>query len=284
MPVVVTGAGGMTGRAVLRHLRGSGGELRALVRRISEVPRVRDIVPKAASPDLEDTDEIALMLHDAHTVIHLHPEPGEPEATMRRGLARTTEWVLDATEKARVRRFVLVSCVGSRADAANPYQQAAAEAEGAVEASNVPERVIIRTTAAFGAGGLWLDVWRLMARPLVAVVPGSGAQIMAPVHVQDVAAAVVAADNRGTEVAGTFELEGPERLSLDDLIDRVSGRQRRKVHVSPRRASGLLRTGRGAVSVAAMDLLSRDWTAGKPSAAEEFGLRLTPLSAGLDRA
>src|SRR5688500_6224217 len=75
MPVVVTGAGGIAGRAVLRRLVPRGGELRALVGRISEVPAVREIVPKTAAPDLEDTDEVALMLHDTHTVVHLHPEP-----------------------------------------------------------------------------------------------------------------------------------------------------------------------------------------------------------------
>jgi uncharacterized protein YbjT (DUF2867 family) len=283
MPVVVTGAGGIAGRAVLRRLAPRGGELRALVGRISEVPAVREIVPKCAAPDLEDTEEVALMLHDTHTVVHLHPEPDLPEAALNREVVRTTEWIVEAAQTAKVRRFVLLSCTGARPDALNAYQTAAAAAEEALAASSIPEQVVVRAGATYGPGGLWTDVWKLMSRPLVAVVPGSGAQVLGPVAVDDVAAALAAADDRGTALSGTFELEGPDRVNLDYVVDIVSKRQRRKLHVSPRRASALLITGHRQISVVAMDLLSRDWLSEPPSAAKEFGLELVPFEDGLAR-
>ncbi|MCA1727777.1 MAG: hypothetical protein LC722_09085 [Actinobacteria bacterium] len=282
MPVVVTGAGGIAGRALLRRLAPLGGELRALASTIAEVPSVREIIPKAAAPDLEDVEEIALMLHDVHTLIHVLPEPDLPQAALERALGRTTEWVVAAAGLARARRFVLLSVAGASVDAANPFLRAAAEAEAAVEVSAIPERVVIRAGTVYGPGGLWLDAWRAMVRPALAVVPGTGRQMLAPVYVADVAQALAAADDRAMSPSGTFGLEGPDRLSMDDVVDAVAGKRRRKVHVSPRRATGRLRLSERSLEVYAAELLAADGPVeAAPTAAAEFGIRLTPFEDGL---
>jgi NADH dehydrogenase len=284
MPVVVTGAGGIAGRALLRRLAGpggSGGEIRALVRSIAEAPAVREIIPKCAAPDLEDPEEISLMMHDVHTVVHLLPDPEVPDEALDRELRQTTEWVVEAAELAGARRFVLLSSAGADPDAENAYLRAAGGAEAAVRGADLPEAMILRASPVYGPGGLWLQAWRAMLRPPVALVPSPGTQTLAPVFVEDVAAALFAADDRRQAVTGTFGLDGPERLSADELIDRVAGRRRRKLHVSTRRLVGLLRLPGGGLSLAAADLLSRDRPAASASAAEELGIVPTPLDEGL---
>jgi nucleoside-diphosphate-sugar epimerase len=52
-------------------------------------------------------------------------------------------------------------------------------------------------------------------------VLGNGKQRVAPVYLGDVVAAIEAAISSGQ--AGTFDLQGPEEMSLDDLVRRLNG-------------------------------------------------------------
>ena len=49
-------------------------------------------------------------------------------------------------------------------------------------------------------------------------VPGDGRQLIAPLMLEDVVAAVVAATTRPQPLDGTFEIAGPETMSLDRMV------------------------------------------------------------------
>src|SRR5207249_4483479 len=72
-------------------------------------------------------------------------------------------------------------------------------------------------------------------------VLGSGAQVLAPVYVDDVAAILAAADDRGQTVSGTWGLEGPDRVGADEPADLLAGRHRRQLPISGRCAQRLAR-------------------------------------------
>jgi uncharacterized protein YbjT (DUF2867 family) len=284
MPVVVTGAGGLIGRALLRRLAPLGGEVRALVRSARHLETLRALVPKTATADLEDVETLALMLHDAHTVIHLAGGLDLPDAEAYDAANRATaEAAIEAAETAGVRRFVLVSSPGASASAKNAYLRAKGRAEDALAGSSVPERVVVRSTHVYGAGSSWLAAMRSLARPPVALVPGTGAQQLAPVHADDVAAILARADDRDTEVAGTFGLEGPDVVTMAAFVERLAGRPRRVLGIAPDRAARLARLVGRRLSPVMLEVLAADSRADAPGAAAEFGVTLASLDEGLAR-
>ena len=143
---------------------------------------------------------------------------------------------------------------------------------------------ILRCTHVYGRDSDWLEQTRKLARGWPAVVLGSGRQVIAPVLVDDVAAVLAAADDREQTTSGTWGLEGPERVSADDFADLLAGKHRRKLHLSGRRAQRAARITGRRISAVALEVLEADSLADAPDAAAEFGVELTPLREGLERA
>ncbi|PSP17339.1 hypothetical protein BRC62_04890 [Halobacteriales archaeon QH_10_67_13] len=78
----------------------------------------------------------------------------------------------------------------------------------------------------FGDGGEFLSFLRRVTPPVIAPLPGGGETRFQPIHVSDMAALIVAAlapDHAGQ----TYEIGGPETLSLAELARLVRGREGR---------------------------------------------------------
>ena len=283
MPVVVTGAGGFIGRSLIPLLLERGSEVRAVVRRRAAADPFRHGGAKVAVTALDDEDTLEAVARDAHTVIHLAGGLDLPDEEayehVHHGLTRS---VLEASEAAGVKRFVLLSYQGASPEAANAYLRSKGRAEEAVRAAS-PDHVILRSTHVYGTGNPWLDhVAAGARRPVVAIVIGPGTQRMAPVHVEDLARALVAADEREVAVAGTFALGGPDVVTADELTDLVAGRRRRrKLHLSPAAGERLWRLSGRRLSPTRLEVLAADSLPDAPDAVEEFGLDRTPLRSGL---
>ena len=214
MPVVVIGAGGLVGRALLRRLAGTAGEVRALVRSASDRDALAPVVPKVAIADLEDVETLSTMLHDAHTVVHLAGGLDLPDdAAYARANLSTVEWMLEAAAVAHVRRVVLLSYPGAASGSSNPYLRAKGLAEEAIASSGMPEAVIVRSAHVYGPGSRWLAAMRAVARAPLALFPGTGSERIAPIFAEDAAAALAAADDRAGAVTGTFGLQGPDTVT-----------------------------------------------------------------------
>jgi uncharacterized protein YbjT (DUF2867 family) len=281
VPVVVTGATGGIGRVVV-PLLAARGEVRAVSRRRAAVEPLRSAGAKVAFCDLSDTTTLATVMDGAHTVVHLAGGQDLPDdrAYVAANLG-TARHALEAAAQAGVARFVLPSYPGASPGASNPYLRAKGRAEEAVRDSGL-EHVILRCTHVYGAGQRWLEETRAAAtRPVVAVVVGSGTQRVAPVFVEDVARAVLAADDRTSGPSGTFGLQGPDVVTADQVVDLVAGRPRRKLHLQPRAALRGSRLLGRPVSLAALEVLAADSLADAPDAAAEFGLQPTRLGVGL---
>ncbi len=246
MPVVVVGAGGLIGRSLLRRLAEAGGEVRALVAREDEIESVRALVPKVAAVDLDDVEHLATVFHDAHTVVHL-------------GSSDAVGWVAAAAGEAKITRLLVTSWPDS------------GQVVDAVEASSVPQRVVVRTAPVYGPGISWLEALRSLARAPIALLPVDPDLRVAPVFYEDLVAVLVAADDRGGPVSGTFALAGPDLVTVGQLLSRVSGRRRHPVRVGFRRGRTGLETVLAAPVPEGVD------------AAAEFGVELTPLREGLSR-
>ncbi|MGH2724507.1 MAG: NAD-dependent epimerase/dehydratase family protein [Actinomycetota bacterium] len=282
MPVVVTGANGLVGRTLIPLLARAGGEVRAVIRDRAAAEPLRLAGAKVAVCRLSDTETLGTAMAGAHTVCHLAGGLDLPdEGTYMESNLATTASALEAAAEAGVTRFLLLSYPGASPGASNAYLRAKGEAEEAVRRSAL-QHVILRSTHVYGPGSRWLSgLMEAARRPVAATVVGPGTQRLSPVFVRDVARALAAADDRATEVAGTFALQGPDVVTADELTDLLAGRRRRKVHLSPAVARAAARLTVGPMSATLLEVLAADSLADAPDAAAEFGLTLTPLREGL---
>jgi NAD(P)H dehydrogenase (quinone) len=241
--ILVTGAGGLIGRSAVAALLRQGVEhVRALARDPAQVGDLRRLGAKVALLDATDPDGLRAAMEGVFTACSLTgglwTRPGEDPYAAVVDPARV---FLAAATSAGVRRVVVCSpaAVRSPTAEANPHLAAKAEVERMVAASGL-EHAILRCTHVLGPGGRLVELLsgrhggtggRPDASGAAAVpVPGDGRQLVAPVWVDDVAAAVAAADD-AVELAATWAVAGPDTVTFDALVDAVHGGPVAKVHL-----------------------------------------------------
>ena len=154
MTVMVIGASGLIGRALVPLLRGKD-EVRACVRRPEAAEPLRALGAKVAVGPLDDADALAEILKRVFTVIHLVGGPNQlTDDDVFEANHGSVLTALTASREAGVRRFVFVSATGASIDATNSYLRAKGLAEEAVVNSGI-EHAVIRSAHAYGQGGLW---------------------------------------------------------------------------------------------------------------------------------
>jgi NADH dehydrogenase len=220
-----------------------------------DVPEYRALGVKVALGDADHEGRLESALEQVHTLVHLTGGPGPERGTTVEWLnVETTEVALRAAVNAEVRRVLFLSPVGAGVHRGNPYLEAKSRAEEAVRSSGL-EHAIFRCAPILGPGGA-------LATLLRSGVPRKLRNVLAnPVAVADVVDAVVAADARDAEVAGTWTLGGPEELTFGALADRLGAR------------AGLPSRAPRAIA----ELYEHDAIADPAAAVAQFGLTLTPI-------
>jgi uncharacterized protein YbjT (DUF2867 family) len=236
--VFVTGATGFVGRHVIHALRAEGYTVRCLVRRGSErdlqgleaIERVEGdvLVRRGLEQDISGCEAVIHLVG----IIREHAASG---VTFERVHVEGTRNVLDAAVAAGARRYLHMSALGTRANARARYHQTKWAAEEAVRASGLPW-TILRPSIIYGRGdGFVTMLAGMINRMPVLPVIGSGRQRLQPVAVEHVAEAFTRALTLPATEKQTYEVAGPDAVSmltLLDLIADVLGRGRlRKVHV-----------------------------------------------------
>jgi NADH dehydrogenase len=159
------------------------------------------------------------------------------------------------------RAFVHISALG--ADAASPvaYSRTKAEGEAAVNEA-FPDATILRPSVLFGEDDRFLNLFgRLIARLPVLPVFGPEAQLQ-PLDVDDAAQAVANALAEPQRHRGrTYEIAGPEPITMLNLNRRIAAAQRRQPTFVPLA---------DAVSSAFVTLTG--WLPGAPLSADQWAL------------
>jgi len=258
-------------------------EVRACVRRPEAADHVRGMGAKVAVGPFDDADALAEILKRVYTVVHLvgGPNQADDDAVLAANHGSVVT-ALAASREAGVRRFVLVSSTGAAVDASNRYLRAKGLAEEAVANSGL-EHAIVRSTHAYGVGGLWLASAVAAATASPPFVVGDGSQLLAPVFAGDVAAVLAAADDRDGHLEGTWALEGPDVLTMSELVTllAVPGAPA-AVSLTARETAARLTEELGTpVSPTTADLYALPSRADAPDASEAFGVERTTLAYGL---
>jgi uncharacterized protein YbjT (DUF2867 family) len=269
MPVLVTGASGFIGRHAVAAFARTSPQVRAYVRRPESAEDLRKLGAKVAVGDITDVEQLSAVMSGAHTVCHLLPRTDETAEV------RYLEAVVAAAAKAGVRRVLFVARLIDADPEGEISERIQSWAEEPLVTSGL-EWVVIRSAPIYGPGSPWLVAMAARARRHPSIVWGTGKQVLAPVFVDDVTAVLVAADERERASSGSWTLEGPDRVTADELADMLAGPRRMRLHISARSVGGRKR-------MALLQAIADLGPVEGPDAAAEFGVELTPLAEGLRR-
>jgi uncharacterized protein YbjT (DUF2867 family) len=293
--ILVTGGTGFVGPKVVHALRERDLPVRGLVRKPSSAAAqsLSAWGCELVEGDVTDVDSLTRAVEGCDVVVHLVAiRQGSPEK-FERVMEQATRDLVTATKEAGVRRFVLMSALGTSEETKDlvPYYQAKWEMEQTVAGSGL-DHVIFRPSFIFGSDGGILATFKRLAR-LAPVTPiiGSGEQRLQPIWIDDVAAYFADGVQR-SDVAGVFELGGPDTVTWNELwerLKRVLGVRRPSIHVPVglMRANALITERLPGDIPLTRDLLTMlehgDNTVSNDDAVRTFGLPLVPLDEQLRR-
>jgi len=243
--ILLTGATGLVGGALLPRLLGDGETVRCLVRdpRRLGAQRVR---VQIALGDLADPPSFRNAMRGVDTIVHLAASTRDQAGASIEELAGIASWrMVDAAQRAGAQRFVFLSVLGASTHHRARLFRAKALAEQAVGESEL-HTTILAPSVVYAPGDRRAQMLaRLSLLPAVPV-PGSGGAPVQPIWAEDVAECVRAALRRpANDGHERYELVGPQTLTWAQtlrLLLRSLERPRPLLHVPTPLASRALRT------------------------------------------
>ena len=233
--ILVTGATGTVGRALLPRLLERGEEVRVLVRDPRRLGRMRVEVRITLGDlvGLADRRVVRQALRGIDTVIHLAAAiRDQPLATVEELNGLATARLLRGAEQAAVGRFVFFSAIGATEFQRTRFFRAKALAERAVVDSELATSVFAPSIV-YDGGDPWVKIQRRLALLPAIPISGRGEAEFEPIWADDVARCVLAELDRDGG-STRYELAGPQRLSYNDMarvVARAWGRPRPLVHI-----------------------------------------------------
>ena len=229
MKILIAGASGFLGSHVLKALSRHSHEVLALSRRLPEEECCEFI-----ACDLTE-DELPLEeIRECDAIVNLVGiKRVQGNQSFQSVHVDVTGRLIDAARSCGIQRFIHISVVASRSDPRLPYHHTKWLAEEMVRESGL-DYTILRPAVIYGPGDDMISHLVKMIRffPVFPVV-GRGNSILQPVDVRDVAAAVVAALEKPIAIGKSYDVVGPERLALKEVVCRVAKATSLDLYVMP---------------------------------------------------
>jgi uncharacterized protein YbjT (DUF2867 family) len=221
--VTVFGGSGFLGRNVVRALAKRDYRIRVAVRRpelaghLQPLGRVGQI--HAVQANLRYPASVEAAMRDSHAAINLVGILAESGAQTFDAVQGAGASAVARAAAAAGAAMVHVSAIGADENSPSRYARAKAAGEKSVLAA-VPSATILRPSVVFGPEDQFTNRFAALARvsPLLPLI-GGGLTKLQPVYVGDVATAVADAVDGKTRPGATYELGGPEVLTMREIIE-----------------------------------------------------------------
>jgi nucleoside-diphosphate-sugar epimerase len=219
MRIFVTGGAGFTGARVVRRLRSDGHEVTCLARPTTQTKAIEHLGASLVFGDLADWQSWATGAADHDAIIHV--------ASMGFGHAPA---MVEGARAARVARVVFTSTTALFTNLMARSKVIRRAAEEAVQQSGL-DWTIIRPTMIYGSDRdrNMCRLIRLIDRWPIIPMLGNGRSLQQPVHVDDVAFALVASACTPAAAGLALNVSGAEPLDFRTVIAtiaRLLGRRR----------------------------------------------------------
>jgi uncharacterized protein YbjT (DUF2867 family) len=237
--LLLTGATGLVGSALLRRLVAGGSDVRCLVRdpRRLGAQRVR---VQIALGDLTDPPSFRNAMRGVRTVVHLASSTRDQPRGSIEELDGIATWrMVTAAERSGVERFVFFTALDASTHHRARFFRAKALAEQAVREAQL-DSIVFAPSLIYAPGDRMLRIFERLALLPAMPISGRGRAIYQPIWAEDVADCVMGALARppapgdGNGRHERYELAGPETLSHAEIarsVQRALDRRRPLVHV-----------------------------------------------------
>ena len=229
--VVLMGGSGFIGNYVAQALLDRGARLRIASRHPEKAFKLKPLANlgqmQFARCDATDRRSVERCIEGADAVVNL---VGSFEGNLKTLMGEAPGWMAEAAKKAGAMSFVHVSAIAAEPDEDTSNDYAAAKCLGEKRVLEAfPKATILRPSILFGKDDNFLNMFAklISALPVLPVFgPESKLQV---VYVDDVAEAVARTLEDPDKYGGkTFELGGPEQLTMLEINQRIADAQRRK--------------------------------------------------------
>ncbi len=236
--ILVTGATGFVGPRIVHALRERERPVRSLVRKPGDrsAGTLASWGAELVQGDMTDAGSLRRAVEGCEVVVHLVAIRQGKDEQFRRVMEQGTRDLVAAAKEAGVRRFVLMSALGTSEETKElvPYYRAKWAQEQAVRGSGL-EHVVFRPSFIFGRQGGILPTFRRLAKlsPVTPII-GSGRQRIQPIWIDDLAAYFAEGVDKPEAANRLFELGGPEAVSWNEFWERLKralGLRRPSIHV-----------------------------------------------------
>jgi NADH dehydrogenase len=214
--IAVTGAGGFIGRYVVSHLLEQGWRVRAMVRECNAFDA--DLPLDVVRADLRDAHAVTRALAGADAVVHLAAAKAD-EADSEQINVEGARHLIAACRLSGCRRIINVSTISTKIPRKGLYGRTKLAADRLFAESGLDVTTLLLSVVYDDArGGIPGVVLRTVERLPVVPVLGDGRWVSAPVHVEDVSAAISACLRTERTIGRTYDIGGPDQLIFDELV------------------------------------------------------------------
>jgi NADH dehydrogenase len=235
MKILVAGGSGFIGTNLCRELDEQGHDVTALARNPEQVDLPAGV--DTAVGDVTALDSLSEPAQGKDAIVNLvalsplfKPEGGdEMHESVHLG---GTENLVDAAQAADVDRFLQMSALGADPQGPTSYIRAKGRAEEVVQESSL-SWTIIRPSVVFGDDGEFVSFTKLLAPPFLTPLPGGGETRFQPIYVEDLVPMLIDVLESDEHVEKTYELGGPEKLTLAEVAKQAHQADGRSVNVLP---------------------------------------------------
>jgi uncharacterized protein YbjT (DUF2867 family) len=227
--VVLIGGGGFLGTHLAEELLGRGARLRIVERHPEKAFRLKPLAElgqiQFARCNVTDPRSLEAALQGADAAVYLVGTWGGDQYDLQ---ARGAGLAAAAAAEQRAGAFVYVSALSADPASDSGYASTKGEGEQQVRAA-FPKATIVRPSILFGEDDKFVNLFAGLIAALPALpVFGAEAEIQ-PLFVDDAAAAIAnALADPGKHAGRTYELAGPEVLTMGELHRRIADAQGRE--------------------------------------------------------
>jgi len=216
--ILLTGATGVVGSALLGRLLQEGEQVRCLVRdpRRLGANRVRVQITLG---DLANPVALRQAVRGVRSVVHLAAAiRDQPEASIEELNGIATVRLLRYAEAAGVERFVFFGALGATPSSRTRFFRAKALAEHAVAEAKI-ETTVLAPSIVYDPGDPFMSLLRRLSLLPWMPISGSGGARYQPIWAEDAAECALHALRGGSpDGARRLELAGPEVLAYEDIV------------------------------------------------------------------
>lgn len=237
LSICVLGGTGFIGTELVTRLIGAGHTVRVPTRNISHGNHLKVLSTlQLLVANVHEPRVLGQLFQGMDAVVNLVGILNESGASTFRAVhAELATKVVEAMRTSRVRRLLHMSSVGAGAEAPSRYLRSKGEAEAQVRvASAMLDTTVFRPSVIFGPRDTLTNRFARLLRLSHGVLPLARPKArFAPVYVEDVVECFARALSTPATIGKTYELCGPDVMTLADLVRKTAAAAHLPCHLIP---------------------------------------------------